>query len=305
MKFFISMSENFEMGFDASDYALDRYNIKQDFLISFWWFFSKYKDKTDFSKINLTEDKTLKLFRNYLNRTNKKVLLDSGVYSARQKKQSIPNEALVDFYHKNSDIISHVFTNDEGSPDQQIENTKFLKSEGVPVIGIYHPGHINKPTMGLKYIDKIIDICKEDEKSSISYSNFQVVTKDYMKTADIIFNHIYNNYKLEDVKIHILGAESSDLLLQYPYYSTDSASFAINSCNGRQSYLDKKDFRYKHLQFNYDIKKLVSEDINKLNIFADAYQDQRRCRYFYNILERGMYQKFITDVWEKRGVTWE
>jgi hypothetical protein len=305
MRFYISISENFEMGFDAAEYALDRYNIQQDFLISFWWFFGKYKDKTDFLKINFSDDNTLNLFRKHLKKTDSKVLLDSGVYSARKKKVNISNEMIIDFYHKNSDIISYVFTNDEGTGKQQIENTRILKSEGVPVIGIYHPGDTTKPTMDLKDLDELIDICQIDGKSYISYSYFQVPGRDIERASNTYFNHIYSNYKLEDVRSHILGIESSETLLQYPFYSTDSAGFAINSYNGRQSFLDMNDLKYKHYKYNADIKKLISTDINKLNIFADAYQDQRRCRYLYNILERGFYQKFITQVWEKRGVSWE
>jgi len=280
-----------------------RYGIEMKFLISFWFFLRREKKTGNwtFSK----NDPRLEGIRQFKKETGMelKMMLDSGVYSARKKGIVIPTELLAEFYHENEDLFDLVFTNDEGTAQQQIDNTRWLKDDGVPVIGIYHHGHMGKPTMTLKHLDEILEIT-----DFVAYS-MQFLDKNHnTNVLDEMFNHFYNHgYK---VKTHYLGMESPEWLKDYPFYSADASTYVRNGSLGEIFQFDQKNwYRLKKTNIKRNMRELVREDINYCMSQDRAEKIEGEwtgpdVRTYYNILNRAEYQKFLTDLWSKRGVIW-
>jgi len=280
-----------------------RYGIEMKFLMSFWFFirFEKKTKKWTFSK----ENKTLESIRRVKNETglDLKMLLDSGVFSARKKGITLPTELLAEFYHEYSDIFEYVFSMDEGTIEQQIENIRILKNENVPVIGIFHPGSIEKPFMTNKHLNEIMDIT-----DFISYSDAFIPTAQREKILDNIFNEVYKRgYK---GKSHYLGMESPVWLSQYPFYSADASTYIRNVNLGEIFQFDQKNWHgLKKINIKRNMRELVRTDINycKCQDRIEKIEGEWTgpdVRTYYNILNRAIYQKFLTDLWSKRGVTW-
>lgn len=280
-----------------------RYGIEMKFLMSFWFFISKEKKTGKWSYTKT--DKRLEQVRNFKKETglDMKLMLDSGVFSARKKGIILPTELLGEFYLENSDIFEYVFTNDDGPVRQQIENTKILKNMGVPVIGIYHAGKIEKPIMTEDHLKEMMDIT-----DFISYSDAFVLRSQRERILDDMFNKIYKyGYK---GKLHWLGMESPVWLTKYPFYSADATTYLRNVNFGEIFQFDYKDWNsLKKTNIKRNIRELVRENINycKCQDRAEKIEGEWEGpeeRTYYNIFNRAEYQKFLTDLWSKRGVTW-
>jgi len=226
-----------------------------------------------------------------------KMYLDSGVFSARKKGMIIPTEELIDFYFEHEDTIDHVFSMDDGPIETQLKNAKQMKDAGLPVIGIFHPG-----TMPLDYLDKLNEICDYVSIGMFSVGGF--MKKDsIINTLDKVWEYIYHR-DLMPMKIHLLGTENTDVLIRYPFYSSDASSFFLGYANGAYSYFNKMNQRIKMINLRKNLTDAATLDINAVDLKGDSIE-HRVLRASNSIRARFDLQRFVTDVWTKKGVVWE
>lgn len=101
--------------------------------------------------------------------------------------------------------------------------------------------------------------------------------KDKIKWLD----YLYSNFKLRNKKIHLLGVTNRKILERYPAYSSDSSSWLRPRAFGTSS---------------RDVDNKVVSFLAKQNGGVDELQKEIQ---FYLDME-----KYITTLWEKRGVVW-
>jgi len=247
---------------------------------------------------NGKETSTGKLFRENCGGPRPyKTWLDSGVFTARQKGISISTDELIRYALDNKHVYDYVFTNDEGTHEQQYLNTKQMKDAGVNVLGIYHGD------MPLSMLDKYIDLC--DGYIAIgAWHNNMKFTPQYV---DPLFNHIVKNYKSELPKVHFLGTESHEPLKRYPIYSSDASSFIRVVMHGNITVYNEKKVKvemadkanpkhhaYFHTNPHFTASQLLQTD-----------RDGRKFRLQQSVIARSQFAQTITRMWEKRGVVWQ
>jgi len=282
----------------ATKDVYERHNIVLKYLTSFWNYTTWNKREEKF-KIK-EEYKTLESLRKFTKETGipMKLMLDSGVFSARLKGMKIPNELLAEFYHKNSDLFNIVMTNDEGTPETQIENTRILKSLGVPVVGIYHPGSIERPFMTENHLQQLLELTDFN-----SIAMFTIPKSKRMFEVDRMFNFIYK-HGYEKNKIHMLGIESANYLLRFPFYSADATSFLRDGFTGCWSMWDDKRLKIDRINVKDNINYCIRKNMMLVNGVECEKNIHTGVRMYENIYIRSIYQKFLTDVWQKRGIEW-
>ena len=222
--------------------------------------------------------------------------LDSGVFTARKKGANITLDELIDFYHKHEETIDYVFNLDIGNDEEQLENARILKAAGVPVIPIFH-GDMMYGTMDLDYISRMAEITPYIAVGLKLKGNLSF---DYV---DSIFEYIYKN-NLWPLKVHALGTERFDFLSKYPFYSADSSTFASAYAFGRISFFDDRRLKIRNMHPKDEFAKAFKLDINSMKYIGNT-GVSREERIYQNIMPRHEYQKFLTDLWAKKGIVWE
>ena len=96
--------------------------VKNDILISYWY--------------SRTSKSTFDEMLNGCIRAKKKMILDSGVFTARKRGITIPLQEYLDYCIRFKDKIEYFFNLDMGSTEEQISNFKTLVKNRVPTIGI-------------------------------------------------------------------------------------------------------------------------------------------------------------------------
>ena len=131
------------------------------------------------------------------------IILDSGAYSAFQKKVELKLETYVDFVKKNQHLVNHVVGLDViKDPSQSMENFDKMRSEGLNVIPTFHAG---------SDVSYLKEYCKKADYIAIG----GVV---YLKfSLRLLFNYLQNLLDIipKDKKVHIFGTTNFDLLFRY------------------------------------------------------------------------------------------
>lgn len=268
------------------------YNDKQEteilpILISYWFLQWPKKNRINNpSLISIRNAKQLGIFKGEL-------FVDSGVFTARKKGKRIDNNELISFYHENSDIVDYIFSNDEGTKEEQLANAKELHDAGLPVIPIYHPG-----IMPWDYIDRF-----KEYSDFIALSAFTMI--DNWKTYSVMndmFDYVHKTNQWP-LKIHALGVERLEVLSRYPFYSADSSSFAQTYVYGKISVMNRKKLKIQAISVD-EYNKSLKADINNLKCMGFG-ADSRTERVYVNMRPRLDFQKMLTDIWTKKGINWE
>jgi len=230
--------------------------------------------------------------------------LDSGVFTARKKGLTINTKDIINHYNQYSECIRWCFNNDHGEVENQFKNLKIMVKAGLPTIGIFH-GKTMQTAHGVMDMDDIDRMLEITPYIAIGANmKNKAITDKYL---DNFFNYIHKkNYW--PLKIHLLGNETAKYLLKYPFYSCDTSTYAQASVWGDFSYLQKDEFRIKRVNLRNSFKKALNLSIkayNRADIFTEDDKKTRANRLKDAILARGEIQKMITEVWKKRGVTWE
>ena len=199
--------------------------------------------------------------------------LDSGVYTARKKGKIIPMQKLVDFYKEFPDLISWVFSMDSGNEVEQLNNIINMANDGVPTIGIWHgPEHsVNTGcVMPFEYIDRIAEV-----------TDYIALGNGGFKYLDAFFEYIYKR-NLTNLKTHLLGYISPNVLTRYPFYSADSSTITLNAGFGRvTTYIDSK-IKIKCLVLSQLVKK---DNKNKMNLSSIRKKSRRIMRVLKKCLK--------------------
>lgn len=201
------------------------------------------------------------------------LLVDSGGYTARTKGVKISVKDYIDFINRNN--VKLAFNLDTANVAETLRNqNELLINTNANIIPVYH------------YSDFI---CKENRKlldkfiAKFDYIGIGGLAGANLKLEKIpdFFHYIFSRTKNE-IKTHGLGITNKAILKKYPFYSVDSTSWL-----SAVRYANYNNVNDERLAKYYSKTKHYTE-VLKIEIPG------------FLALE-----KFITELWEKRGVKWE
>lgn len=108
-----------------------------------------------------------------------------------------------------------------------------------------------------------------------------------MKWLDNVFSHLNKG-----IKTHSFGFTALEALKRFPFYSADSGSWNCGSMYGRMTEFDGLSLVTKH-------SSKMPRTANKMSFISS-----RKERSKMGIIAYMTIEKFITDLWTKRGVIW-
>jgi len=150
---------------------------------------------------------------------NKKIsfFLDSGAFSAWSKGIEINIRDYIKFIKENINYIdTYAVLDDIQNPDKTLENQKIMEEAGLKPLPCYHYGE------DIKYLEYYLK-----NYEYIAFGGMvPISTKDLIQWLDNLFSkYICNSDGYPKIKIHGFGLTTYELLLRYPWYSVDSASW--------------------------------------------------------------------------------
>lgn len=237
------------------------------------------------------------------------ITLDSGAFSVWSKGQTIDIERYIAFAKElrhrldpqiqlnvvNLDVlpgkIGETPTDEqrEHSAVEGYDNMLRLEAAGLKVIHVYHQHE------DLKWLDKI--------RSHTDYMGISPANDCSMKQKLAFMDSVYAKIRAS-IKTHGFAVTSTEQLYRYPLYSADSSSWSVAARYGRipvfRDDMTMASVIYKnkkHVTENWKYLKEIG--IEKLS--ADNWFDRTELsiRSFQKL------EKMVTELWAKRGVTWD
>ncbi len=229
----------------------------------------------------------------YINRAN--IFVDCGAFSVFNKKKVVDHNSYIEFIQKiepgcfaSLDVI--------GDPEQTKEN--FLKevSKGLNPVPTFHQGESSK------YLEFYLDEC-----GYISLGGMVGVgTRKLIPFIDLCFSIIAK--KNPKVKVHAFGVLSWAILSRFPFYSADGTSWFAGSKRGKLFPFGSDWIKTAQVDVGTErAKKIYGAKIFEYYPNDPSKEEQTfrgRIRNEYNIRRFLDLEKFLTRLWEKKGVKW-
>lgn len=219
--------------------------------------------------------------------------LDSGGFTARQQNVKIDVREYAEYI--NHYEVKYCFNLDTNDVQETISNQRYLDSNvNATIIPIYHySDYGNKDHRGM-----VEGMIQDYELISLGG-----VVKSGVGKPDIkrMYDYVFDKTR-DKVKVHGLGVTSLDMLKKYPFYSVDSTSYLSGRKYGVVMTFEEGNFK------KYQTGRAEGISMGNL-LMSDAAKDRGEKRWMertvYQILETEKMMKYVTDLWAKKGVTWD
>jgi hypothetical protein len=228
--------------------------------------------------------KVNEIFKDY------KLIMDSGAFSFYRKNKEMTSESWLLFIDeiKNycTEIISlDVIGNAEKTLSNYIEISKSLK-----VIPTFHVGS------DIKYFKKYLELT--DRICIGGMVTLGSNTSILLKYLDEIFSCL--DYTKQLPKLHAFGIFNQKILEKYPFYSSDSSTWNAYVKFGEIEYFDEIKGKYRLKNF----KKLLGLEGFSIQEVIGNRQETKLEQLNFTIQSILKMEKYITDLWDERGITW-
>lgn len=167
------------------------------------------------------------------------LMLDSGAYSAWQKRETLDVYEYIKYIEKHRDYVKYIVNLDvipgvrgkpnsikdvEESARRGYENYLIMKKAGINVMPVYHMGeHID-------WLKRMLD--DGADYIGISPANDRT-TKQKRVWLTETFGYLCGSKGYPEVKTHGFGVTSVPLISEFPYYSVDSVSWILFGAYGQ------------------------------------------------------------------------
>ena len=149
-----------------------------------------------------------------------KIFTDSGAFSAYHNKTTVNIQNYIDFIKENKeDIETYANLDDIGSPEGTWKNQEEMERQGLCPIPVYHLGE------SYSYLDR----CMEYEYFAVGGIASKLTSPGSLKSAlSVVFKRLCTEKTnfFPSNKIHGFGIAAPTLLVEYPWYSADTTSWA-------------------------------------------------------------------------------
>lgn len=221
------------------------------------------------------------------------LFLDSGAFGAFTRNHHIDLVKYCEFIKQHPGKLYPVAALDViGVREASYENWRRMQELGVHAMPTYHMGLHNWPAFREMLA----------ETDYIALGGVVGATQETMQPwLDVCWKHIKDFWPK---KVHIFGVMAQWCLERYPWYSADSSSALVGGGMGRVMSFEKgrmvsEDWQ-SYAQFTYD--GAVMDGLSALQAKAGS---AWKGRAILNIRSQLALQRYITDLWTARGITWE
>lgn len=262
-----------------------------------------------FSYHFIVEDDKMRVgFNHVKGKKDYEVMMDSGAYSVAMKGVKINIDKYAEFLLENKDHITVAVNLDvvpmestrenlENGAIEGYENLKYLESKGLKILHVYHSAEDEK------WLKKLMD----------NYEYFGVSktgdVEGVQQRLDRVFSLLCNKHGKTDYKIHGFGVTSPQMMMRYPWFSTDSSSWIKYGCFGcvvlvkdgkfmtlgmsdrKRTLWAVKGAHYNNL--NKEEKKIWDEEMEKRGVDRDMLQDNKT-RDMWNIESFLQLEKYMS-----------
>jgi len=217
-----------------------------------------------------------------------RLFLDSGAYSANSRGAAINIDEYIEFIKEHEhELFCYSSLDVIADPDGTMKNHRYMKKKGLKPVGVFHVGS------DYKNLEKI---CKENDYIALGGMVPHSARRSFLKNfLDSSWSIIKKHWP---IKVHAFGVTSSWALTSYPFYSCDSTSAIVGGGMGRiveftGSEITVKDWKAESKKGRHAVLMDKEDSSNHLG------------RRVHNIREMYKFEKFLTSLWAKRGITWD
>lgn len=215
------------------------------------------------------------------------VFLDSGAFSAHTQGTKIDIVAYGEFIHEHREAVS-VYANVDviGDPVATLKNQRILESSGLHPLPTFHQGE------PLGYLREMVQ----------EYDHLALGGMVGGRRLSYLRKWLANCFGIigEGKKVHGFGMTTLELMKEFPFYSVDSTSWLQGSKTGAVLRFTKdgglRIIRDWHKPEKIDHKAVILAD-------QDGKKNWRE-RNTINAIEFSKLEKYLTQLWERRGVKW-
>lgn len=220
----------------------------------------------------------------------KKLFLDSGAFSAFTRDAVIDIHEYVKFIKENEEeLFCYAALDVIGDWKGTRENYETMLDLGVDPVPCYHYG---------SPLEELERYCKDGVKylalgGLVPHSRNR---PELQRHLDMCWGVLKKYFP---IKVHAFGITSQWALERYPFYSCDSTAAIMGGGMGRVMTFD-----------NYKLKNSTWEKMGKKCRYPDLvdglYKDgsQHLNRRIHNVRVMIEFEKYLTQLWEGRGITW-
>lgn len=223
------------------------------------------------------------------------VFLDSGAFSAHTLGRHIDLQEYCDYVKANRDALDAYAVLDViGNLDATLRNLRYMRDQGLDPVAIYHAGR--EPV-------EVLRDTLEDHTGYVALGGMasERITREELRAKLDACWHVIERFW--PVKVHGLGIMAQWALERYPWYSVDSSSAIVAAGMGRVT-------RYEGGQmvsrgWLEDVAAtwdgLVADGVGRTEGKSKSAHEGRRVR---NITAQLRLERYVTDLWTARGVSW-
>ena len=247
-------------------------------LFSFYAYFRYSRRKSALRSLDkyITENRDMDLF------------MDSGGYSAFTCGAEIDLDLYCAMIKKYEDDLTVYAQLDAiGDPKKTRENLEYMESKGLSPLPVFHYGSDFDILRGLveKYdyiaLGGLVPYAKEKKRLKRHLDSCFAIIKD-------------------KCKVHGFGMTGMEILQRYPWYSVDSTAWLGGSKRGEFHTFDRGKLTFKHTLSKEDVS------LQSIPLMRKGKRDQSwKLRSLDCIKEWLKVEQYVTDLWKKRGITYE
>jgi hypothetical protein len=214
------------------------------------------------------------------------IIIDSGGYTARKKNTKIDIKEYIDFINTNK--VKVAFNLDTNNVEETLQNQKLLDMHtDCQILPVYHVSdYINRKTTTL-----INEFAEQYNFIGLGGMSGIKVSRDlFLRFLRYVFS-----ITKDKIKIHALGVTTARLMEQFPFYSVDSTTWL----NGAK-YGECIDFKAGLVKHKSPRSIKTSDKVTSASIMMP-----RHGRLLMSARAFVQYEKYVTELWQKRGIKWD
>ena len=221
----------------------------------------------------------------------KHLFLDSGAFSAFTRGIEIDLKEYIEFIKENRKrLFCYAALDVIGDTVTTRRNYETMKAPGIDPI----------PTVHLKFPFPVKELEYYCEQTNYIALGGMVLFK---RNRDLLKTFLDSSWaiikKYWPIKVHAFGVSSARILTCYPFYSCDSTSAILGAGLGRVLTFTGSGIQMTPWQKKGKEGKNINL-IDNLNNDGSHHLERR----IHNIKEMVKYERFLTDLWAKRGIVW-
>ncbi len=221
----------------------------------------------------------------------KRLFLDSGAFSAHTQGITIDIEEYVEFIKRHEkQLFCYAALDVIGDYKATRKNYDKMCKLGVQPLPAFHFGSPYK---------ELERICKGGVEyvalgGLISLASQKDVMRKHLDACWSVLK------KYWPIKVHAFGITAQLILERYPFYSCDSTSAIVGGGMGHVFYFDGGRLRSKNWKM-LGQQCLYPDTVDKLRVEGSAHRARRKL----NIEMTMKFERYLTELWKKKGITWK